>query len=337
LNRSWRRRWRWRRGWPRCATYFKGRSTGRRGILADRRRSRRARRRPAVIPDNCFRGRVRRRRRFGLHLFSGLTSGVRIARLCPPVFDCGLGNSLSNLAGPRRLSTPDLRRSHLDHFSPNDRLVRLPRGIKLNLSLQTQTRNRPLAPTPQFVITGTLVYHRHIVVGNIRDVGGSIDDSDILFGRHNRALYPFRAKLRCRHKTVLSGPDVIIVIGPVPNPAAPIELRFRRKRRPPNVVVSLAPGDPCRRPFVARNPNPPDASQRRPTAIMISGPAKPFLRDPGPTRIRVDPVAIRVGTPISGTGFARLPDVSVVARLQPGAVRFQPGIKQIVGIFRVAV
>lgn len=61
---------------------------------------------------------------------------------------------------------------------------------------------------------------------------------------------------------------------------------------------------------------------------MVSRPAERFIGDPSPAGIAIDPAAFRVGPPIAGfLGRARLPDVTVVRRFAPGAVRFEFSIK----------
>ena len=150
------------------------------------------------------------------------------------------------------------RRHHLYGFAPNDRLMRLSNGLRCNLSLQSQPWNRVLDPAAQLVVTRTLVYHRYVVIGDIRYVGSAIENCDVLLNRHDRAFDPRSTELRSRDETILSRPNVVIAVGPVPNPGAAVKLRLWRKRRPPYIVVAFPPRDPCRGPFITRHPDPAD-------------------------------------------------------------------------------
>ena len=70
---------------------------------------------------------------------------------------------------------------------------------------------------------------------------------------------------------------------------------------------------------------------------MISCPAKWFLGNPGPTGISVNPMAVRVRTPIAFASLAGLPNVTIVTRFDPRAMGLEPGVKQVVGRFVLTV
>ncbi|MEN3370133.1 MAG: hypothetical protein V7609_2276 [Verrucomicrobiota bacterium] len=136
------------------------------------------------------------------------------------------------------------------------------------------------------------------------------------------------------NERVLIGADVVITIRPIVDAAAAIEARFRRQGRPADIVFARAPGNPGRRPFVARHPNPADAAESQPASVVISRPAKGLVRNPGPTGIGISPMAIRVRSPARFFGLARLPDVTVVRRFSPGTVRLELLVKRAVGCSR---
>src|SRR4051794_579731 len=97
------------------------------------------------------------------------------------------------------------------------------------------------------------------------------------------------------------------------------------------MLIAGPPRNPGWRPLFARDPNPTDTPQPGPASVVVSGPSKRLLGDPGPTRIRVSPAAIRVGTPLARLRLARLPDVPVMCRLTPRAVGFKLLVKGVVG------
>src|SRR5205823_13764971 len=109
------------------------------------------------------------------------------------------------------------------------------------------------------------------------------------------------SKFIARHEGVLVGSDVVIIIRPVPDAAATIEARFRRQRRPADVILARSPRDPGRRPFVTRHPNPTDAPQPDPASIVIRGPAEWLVRHPGPARVGINPATISVGAPTASS------------------------------------
>src|SRR5947209_13194396 len=64
---------------------------------------------------------------------------------------------------------------------------------------------------------------------------------------------------------------------------------------------------------------------------MIGGPDKWLFRDPGPTRIGINPAAVGVGPPTPRTlRFARMKNISVIAGLDPIAVTLELVVKSCV-------
>lgn len=182
-----------------------------------------------------------------------------------------------------------------------------------------------------FVVIRTLVDDSCVAVSDVGDVGGLVDDGQVAFAWHHRGFDSLRAKFVHWDKRILVGADVVVIVGPGMNAGAPIETRFRRKWRPTDVIVAFAPGNPRRRPFVARHPDPANIAQAGPASVMIRGPTKRLVRNPGPADIGVNPPAVGVGTPVSGRlRFARLPNVTVIAGLAPRAVTVELRVESIV-------
>jgi len=236
--------------------------------------------------------------------------------------------------GARTLGWPPNRnhwRGDRKHFATHNRSPHFHVKIDIDLSLQTQTLDRLLAARAQLPIIRTLVYDRGVVVSNIGNVGCLINDRDVALARHHRALDLLCPEFARWHEAILVGTDVVIVISPIVNAAAAIEARFRRERRPADVFIALAPGNPSRRPFIAGHPNPADIAQPRPASIMIRCPTERFFGDPSPAGVGVNPATVRVGMPAARTfRFTRLPHISVIRCFAPIAVAFEFRIKNVV-------
>ena len=147
---------------------------------------------------------------------------------------------LDSLRALRGLCSSDQRGGGFEDFALDDR-ARDFRSHVQGLALESQTLDRSLSASAQFVIVRPLVYDRRVVVCDVRDICRLIDDGHVTFGRNDNALNALRSKLICRNETILVRSDVVIIIGPIVNTAAPIEARFWRKRRPTDVIVALAP------------------------------------------------------------------------------------------------
>ncbi|MDB6147369.1 MAG: hypothetical protein JWO45_1033 [Spartobacteria bacterium] len=205
------------------------------------------------------------------------------------------------------------------------------------LTFQFEVLDWLLRARTQFIVVWALVHDACVGVSDIRHVCSLIDNSDVALGRNDCLFSPSRPKLSGWHETILRRPDVVVTVGPVANTGAPIEARFGRKRRPTYVIITFAPRNPGRRPFVAGHPNPSNILQTCPASIMIGRPTKSLVRYPGPAGVGIDPVAVCVRAPISGVlRFARLPDVTVIRSFQPRPLRFQSSVKNVVGRRRPA-
>ncbi len=215
-----------------------------------------------------------------------------------------------------RLRRRYYRRSYDDGFTLNKRSRWFDRNIDVHVPLKSKPLYWLAALGTHLVIIRTFVDDRCVVVGDIGDVGGLIDDSDIAFRRQDRGLNPLRAKLPGCDEGILVRPDVVIVIRPIVDAGALIEPRFRGQRRPADVIVALAPRNPGRRPFIARNPDPADSTQTRPAPVMIGRPAEWLFRNPSPAGVGVNPATVRVRTPTPRAfGLARLPNIPVISGL----------------------
>src|ERR1700682_5461152 len=90
------------------------------------------------------------------------------------------------------------------------------------------------APTARahFLVVRSLVHDRRVYVGDVGDIRRLNDDRDIALGWNHDAPDALRGEFIAGHEGVLVGPDVVIIIRPVPDAAATIEARFGRQRRP---------------------------------------------------------------------------------------------------------
>lgn len=252
-----------------------------------------------------------------------------IGNCFPAVIDNCLRDCFLN--GARTLDcrrASDDGRRHFNDFSSDNRARVFRRDIDCHVALEPEPFDRLLSSRAEFVVTGAAIHNRGVVVGNVGHVGCLIDDGDVALDRNQRALNALRAEFFCRHETILVRADVVIIIGPILNSGAAIETRFGRERGPTDVIITLAPGNPSWRPFVAWDPDPADIAKTCPTSVMISRPAKRLFRDPCPAGVRVNPAAIGVGTPAARLlGLARLPDVAVGSGFAPNTERFQVRIE----------
>ena len=227
-----------------------------------------------------------------------------------------------------RLRRRNRRRSHDYGFALNKRRWCFHIHVNTEVAFQAKSLHWLAALRAQLVVVRTFVNDGRVIISDVRDVGGLIDDGHVAFRRHNGGFDPLRAEFSGRDKRILVRTDVVIIIGPIVDAGALIESRFRRQRRPADVIVAFAPGNPGRRPLITRNPNPADSAQARPAAVVIRGPAEWLLGDPSPAGVGVNPATVRVRTPTSRAFcFARLPNIAVITCLQPCAMRLELGIK----------
>lgn len=178
------------------------------------------------------------------------------------------------------------------------------------------------------VVVRPLIDYSRVRISDVGHIGRFVHDGDVAFGRYDGAPDLLCTEVASAHESVLIGADLVIVVGPIMDAAATIEARFGRQGRPADIVVACSPGNPGRRPFFTGNPDPADATQPRPTPVMIGGPAKWLVRDPGPASVRINPASFGVRPPTTRfLGFARLPDETVLGRFAPRAVRLEFAIK----------
>ena len=252
-----------------------------------------------------------------------------IANCRPTEIDRNLRDVLFHSPRPfARLRRRNHRRSHDHGLALNKRPWCFDIHVDIDVAFQAKSLHRLASLRAQFLVVGTFVDHGCVVIGNVGDVGRLIDDRHIAFRRQDGGPGSLRAEFSCRNKTILVRTDVVIVIRPIVDAGALIESRFRRQRRPADVIVAFSPGNPGGSPLIARHPNPADAAQTRPTSIMIGGPTERLFRNPSPAGVGVHPAPARVRPPASRTlCFARLPNVAVITCLKPRAVWIELGIK----------
>jgi len=114
--------------------------------------------------------------------------------------------------------------------------------------------------------------------------------------------------------------EVLVRDGDPTRPGPPVDVAARRERRPGCESIRMPPGDPSRRPAIARHPIPAEARPKSPAAIMEAGPAPGDARIERPTVRGVDPLSVGVRLPV-GRDVRGHPDAAVVRRVHPTAVR----------------
>ncbi len=101
---------------------------------------------------------------------------------------------------------------------------------------------------------------------------------------------------------------------------------LRRHGRPTDVTSAVAPADPGRCPFNARNPDPAVGGVINPITVVITSPGPRFVADPIPAAIRPHPITIAVRSP-AHDDTTRSPAAAVGAHLHPGAAGGQGRIE----------
>ena len=232
----------------------------------------------------------------------------------PTEIDRNLGDVLFHRPRPLAcLRCRYQRRSHDHRLTLNEGPRCFDIDVNTGVAFQAKALHRLAALRAHFVIIRSLIHDRRVVVSNVGDVGRLINNSQVALWRHDRGLDSLRTEFSGRNEGILVRTDVVIVIRPIVDAGALIESRFRGQRRPADVIVALPPRNPSRCPLLARNPNPADAAQTRPTSVVISGPPEWLFGNPSPAGVGVNPATVRVRTPTPRTfRFARLPDIAVI-------------------------
>jgi len=264
-----------------------------------------------------FRRRIRRRSCFRFHFVTRFLGSVVIANGRPAEIDRNLGNVLFHRPRPfARLRRRNHRRSHDHGFALNKRPWCFDVHVDTGVAFQAESLHRLAALRANFVIIRPLIHDRRIVISDVGDIGGLINDRDVAFRREDSGLGSLGAEFSCRNKTILIRADVVIVIRPIVDTRALIESRFWRQGRPANVIVALSPRHPGRGPLLTWDPDPADSPQPCPTSVMISRPTEWLFRNPSPAGIGVNPAPVRVRTPtLRALCFARLPNIAVISGL----------------------
>jgi len=193
---------------------------------------------------------------------------------------------------------------------------------------QTITLDRALTARTQFVVVWSFVNNRRVRKGDPGHVRRVHGDADIALRRNHSAPDMFRAKFVTRDERILVRSDVVIIVRPIVDALAMIEPRLGRQRRPTNVILARPPRNPGGRPFIARYPDPADATQSHPATVVIRGPAERFVGNPGPAGVAIHPAAFGVRPPIARFFcYARLPDIAVLVSLPPITIRIEFLIK----------
>src|SRR5205814_4987299 len=122
-----------------------------------------------------------------------------------------------------QLRTRDHRRRHFHHFSSNNRTRIFRLDIYRHPALEPETFDRLLSSCAELVVTGAAIHNSGVVVRNVGHIGRLVDDGDVAFGRNQRALDALPSEVSWRAETILFGPDVVRIIGPILTSGAAIE------------------------------------------------------------------------------------------------------------------
>ena len=120
------------------------------------------------------------------------------------------------------------RRGNDNRFTAHLRPRRFRRNIDIHISLESITLHRLATDRAQLIVTRTFIHDCRVVVGNVRDVGGLIDNRDVAFGWQKSLLNARCAKFARCNETILVWAYVVIIVGPIANASALIKSRFGR-------------------------------------------------------------------------------------------------------------
>jgi hypothetical protein len=115
------------------------------------------------------------------------------------------------------------RRGHDHGFALNKRSWCFEIHVNTGVAFQAKTLHRLAALRAHFVIIRSLIHDRRVVVSNVGDVGGLINDLHIALRRHDRGLDALRAEFSGRNEGILVWTNVVITIGPIMDAGALIE------------------------------------------------------------------------------------------------------------------
>jgi hypothetical protein len=97
---------------------------------------------------------------------------------------------------------------------------------------------------------------------------------------------------------------------------------------PGPVIIVRAPGNPCRSPFIARDPHPSEVIVEIPSSVMECSPAPAIIGNPGPSKVGVNPVsACGIGPESIRIIEVRPPDITIFRGVYPIAKRLEFIIK----------
>lgn len=158
------------------------------------------------------------------------------------MIDGGLRDCFLDATGTlSRLRAREDRSRNGNDFPTHNRPWHFDVNININIALEPEPLNRLLGAAPQLIVVRSLVNDNRVVISDIRDVGGLIDNRDVAFDRNHYALDLLRTEFICRNETILVRARVIIIVRPIMNARPPVKARFRREWRPADVIVTLAP------------------------------------------------------------------------------------------------
>src|SRR6185437_5420368 len=112
-------------------------------------------------------------------------------------------------------------------------------NIDAFLPLKSEPLDRASGDSVNDINVGTVVINRLIVIGNVRDVNGLLNVSDVLSHRHDALAKNGLANIANVHKVVVGGTNVELHVDGAANRTAVSDTKgFWRQWRPTDVVAS---------------------------------------------------------------------------------------------------
>ena len=196
--------------------------------------------------------------------------------------------------------------------------------VYIRVALNGQALNRPAGPLIDDIDVGAVIVNGAVVISDVGHVHRLVDVSDVLRWSEDALAQNRLTDVAYIDEVVVSGADIELDIHLARDGTALIDGFVRgRQRRPSDILVAGAPGNPSRTPFhifvTTGNPDPALTLKTRPASVVVGGPTEVFVGDPRPAYIRVGPIAVRIGSPVGIARHVGLPAIAVIADLNPVA------------------
>ena len=106
------------------------------------------------------------------------------------------------------------------------------------------------------IIIGASIINRVLTMNDMGDIIGVLNNNDIFRSRNDEAMQSFTSKIVDSYKIIVIGTEVVIGVDGCVNPDLIVKNGIRWQWCPPSIRAAVSPGNPCRCPFSAWNPDP---------------------------------------------------------------------------------